>query len=321
MPSARLRVFVGTRKGLFVLVADSGRKRWSIEGPHFLGQVVNSALVDPRDGRTALAAVKAGHLGPTIYRSTDLGNTWKESRLPPAFPRARSAAARESVNAVFWLTPGHRSEPGTWYAGTTPQALFRSEDGGETWRSVTGFNAHPNRRKWIGDPQASPPDGGTLHSINVDPFDAAHLYVGLSAGGVFESRDRGATWTPLNRGCAADFLPDPEAPFGHDPHCLRVHPRSRDIVYQQNHCGIYRLVRGEDRWERIGASMPREVRTWTGHGSRGAGAWVRLSIVVLDAMQEDGDDSVDRGSLETYVTTRRRDKTLLRNSRSKKSLA
>jgi photosystem II stability/assembly factor-like uncharacterized protein len=259
MPSARLRVLVGTRKGLFVLAADRARKRWSIEGPHFLGQVVNSALIDPRDGRSAVAAVKAGHLGPTVYRSSDLGLTWKEARVPPAFPKAGEACLGESVNAVFWLTPGPAAEPGTWYAGTTPQALFRSEDGGETWQSVEGFNAHPDRRRWIGDPQATPPDGGTLHSINVDPFDPAHLYVGLSSGGVFESRDRGATWSPLNRGCAADFLPDPEAAFGHDPHCLRVHPRTRDVVYQQNHCGIYRLVRAEDRWERIGAAMPRAI--------------------------------------------------------------
>jgi photosystem II stability/assembly factor-like uncharacterized protein len=251
-----LTILVGTRKGLFLLKADRKRRQWSMEGPHFLGQVVNHAVVDPRDGRTVLAAVRAGHLGPTVFRSDDIGAHWKEAATPPAFPKA---AGGESVSHVFWLSPGHKSEPNRWYAGTSPQALFVSDDGGRNWSGVEGFNAHPDRRRWIGEPHEAPPDGGTLHSISVDPFDAAHLYIGCSAGGVFESRDRGATWTPLNRGCAADFLPDPDAAYGHDPHCLRVHPKTRDVVYQQNHCGIYRLSRRENRWERIGKTMPKDI--------------------------------------------------------------
>jgi hypothetical protein len=254
-----LLILVGTRKGLFLLKADRRRRRWSMEGPHFLGQIVNHAVLDPRDGRTLLAAVRAGHLGPTVFRSEDRGASWKEAATPPAFAKAGTADSGESVSHVFWLAPGHATEPGRWYAGTSPQGLFTSDDGGATWSGVQGFNVHPDRRRWIGGPQDAPPDGGTLHSINVDPFDPAHIYIGLSAGGVFETRDRGVTWTPLNRGSAADFLPDPDAEFGHDPHCLRVHPLARDVVYQQNHCGIYRLERRDNRWDRVGLAMPREV--------------------------------------------------------------
>jgi photosystem II stability/assembly factor-like uncharacterized protein len=255
---ARLIVLVGTRKGLFTLSSDAARRAWTLDGPHFLGQVVNHAVLDSRDGRTMLAAVRAGHLGPTVYRSVDSGAHWKEASAPPAFDKATGNAAAESVSHVFWLAPGHRSEPGRWYAGTSPQGLFSSDDGGDTWVGVAGFNANPDRRKWIGGLQDAPPDGGTLHSINIDPGDARHLYIGLSGGGVFETRDRGGTWSPLNAGCAADFLPDPDAAYGHDPHCLRVHPVSGD-VYQQNHCGIYRLDRGERRWERIGRNMPADI--------------------------------------------------------------
>ncbi|MEO7741510.1 MAG: glycosyl hydrolase, partial [Usitatibacter sp.] len=63
-----ITVLVGTRKGLFVLRSDRARGNWALEGPHFLGQVVNHAVLDPRDRRTLLAAVKAGHLGPTVFR-------------------------------------------------------------------------------------------------------------------------------------------------------------------------------------------------------------------------------------------------------------
>jgi hypothetical protein len=271
---ARLLVLAGTRKGLFILQADARRRKWSMAGPHFLGESVNHAVLDPRDRRTLLAAVKAGHLGPTVYRSEDFGANWKEAASPPAFPRAQGG---EAVDHVFWLAPAHAKEPGRWYAGTSPQGLFASTDGGRNWESKPGFNAHPDRRKWIGGPQDAPPDGGTLHSINVDPADPRHLYIGCSAGGVFESRDHGAAWKPLNRGVAADFLPDPDAEYGHDPHCLRVHPVTGD-VYQQNHCGIYRLDRTRAAWDRIGRNMPREIGdigfTMTLHPRDPLAAWV-----------------------------------------------
>ena len=251
-------VLVGTRKGLFVLLGDVGRQKWRAEGPHFLGQIVHHAVLNPASG-TMLAAVRAGHLGPTIFRSTDFGKSWKEASSPPAFPKSSGDSYGWSVGHVFWLSKGHASEPKGWYAGTSPHGLFRSDDDGVTWQSVDGFNLHPDRAKWLGGSQEAPPDGATLHSINVDPFDKSHLYVGMSSGGVFESIDAGATWKPLNQGCVADFLPDPNAEYGHDPHCLRVHPTARDVVYQQNHCGIYRLDRTANRWQRIGDNMPKEI--------------------------------------------------------------
>ena len=259
-----LAILVGTRKGAFILFADKARKKWSMDGPHFLGQIVNHLVLDPRNGKTLLVAARAGHLGPTVFRSTDLGKSWKEASCPPAFPAApEGAGEREkglSVSHVFWLTPGHSSEPGVWYAGTSPQGLFRSADDGVTWESVDGFNLHPDRRKWCGDPdQDAPPDGATLHSINIDPSNAKHIYIGMSGGGVFESFDRGGTWSALNQGCAADFIPTPDPEYGHDPHCLRVHAKFPGRVYQQNHCGIYSLDRKAKRWERIGNNMPKEI--------------------------------------------------------------
>jgi hypothetical protein len=98
-----------------------------------------------------------------------------------------------------------------------------------------------------------------LHSIIVDPRDPQHLYVGLSGGGVFESVDGGDDWAPLNAGCRADFFPDPFPEFGHDPHCVRSHPARPDRLWQQNHCGIYRMDREEGEWRRVGERMPPEV--------------------------------------------------------------
>ncbi|HRE13828.1 MAG TPA: glycosyl hydrolase, partial [Usitatibacteraceae bacterium] len=208
---------------------------------------------------TLLAATSTGHLGPTLMRSTDLGRTWQESSRPPAFPKAGQGEKGRAVDHTFWLTPGHASEPGVWYAGTSPQGLFRSENDGLTWSGVAGFNDNPKYVDWTGGEKDGTPDGPKLHSINVDPRDAKRLYVAMSSGGVFESRDRGASWKPLNEGVLADYRPDKFPEYGQDAHCVRVHPLAPDVLWQQNHCGIYRLVRPGTRWERVGDNMPRSV--------------------------------------------------------------
>ena len=250
-------LFIGTRKGLWILSADANRTNWSSDGPHFLGHIVQHAVMDPRDGRSLLLAMRTGHLGPTVFRSSDLGATWKEASTPPAF--ASGDPLNRSLNAVFWLTPGPADEPGVWYAGGSPQGLFRTEDGGDTWTPVGGWNDHPMWPEWCEWPQENTPDGSMLHSVNIDPRDPAHLYLGLSGGGVFESVDGGNDWKPLNAGCRADFMPDPYPEYGHDPHCVRVHPAAPDRLYQQNHCGIYRMDRPDSTWVRIGENMPAEV--------------------------------------------------------------
>ena len=249
-------LLIATRKGFWILMGDTRRTTWKLHGPHFLGHIVHHAVLDPRDRKTLLVAARTGHLGHTVMRSTNRGKTWIESKQPPVFDPARDA---RSVDHVFWLTPGHPSEPGVWYAGTSPHGLFRSEDGGDTWSPVSGFNDHPMYSKWTGGEQDGTPDGPKMHSVIVDPSDARHLYIGMSSGGVFESVDKGADWKPLNAGCRADFRPDKYPEYGHDPHCVRLHPLAPDILYQQNHCGIYRMERAAGKWERIGDNMPKKI--------------------------------------------------------------
>ncbi len=259
MAAKNIRILVSTRKGAFVLSSNSLRRNWKISEPIFLGNIVHHMISDPRDAKRMLMAARTGHLGPTVFRSSNAGKTWKEAANPPAFAKAKAGEKGLVVDHAFWLSPGHASESGVWYAGTSPQGLFRSEDHGNSWESVRGFNDHPMRRTWTGGDQDGTPDGPKLHSILIDPRDSRHLYIGMSSGGVFESTNRGKDWKPLNRGCAADFLPNPDAEFGHDPHCVRLHSLMPDRLYQQNHCGIYRMDRSEGIWVRIGKKMPRAI--------------------------------------------------------------
>jgi hypothetical protein len=253
----RTLLMVGTRKGAFFFHGDPARRRWRLDGPHLLGCIVHHLVLDPRDNRTMLMATRTGHLGPVIMRSTDRGRTWTESTLPPAFAKAPEAQTGRAVDHTFWLSPGLPSQPGVWWAGTSPLGLFRSEDGGMTWSGIEGFNRDLVAR--IGTIGQDTPDGSVTHSILVDPRDPGHLYVGLSGGGSFESLDGGASWRALNGGVVATFLPDKDPEIGQDPHIMALHPLKPDRLYQQNHCGIYRLDRPGDVWTRIGMNMPKTV--------------------------------------------------------------
>ena len=252
-------LLIGTRKGAFVLRGDRTRRTWKLSAPMFLGHIVHHVVLDPRDRRTMLMAASTGHLGPTVFRSTDLGKTWKEAKTPPAFPKVPEGQKGRVVGHVFWLTPGHPSEPGLWYAGTSPQGLFRSNDGGVTWEPFSSINDDPQYREWMGSVQDGTPDGPKLHSIIVDPRNSKHLYFAMSGGGVHESVDGGRTWTPIVQGLEVVEGFDAATVTFHDPHCIRLCPSNPDRLYQQNHCGIYRLDQPSNTWVRIGKNMPKKV--------------------------------------------------------------
>jgi photosystem II stability/assembly factor-like uncharacterized protein len=285
--STRITLLVATRKGAWFFHSDARRKAWETDGPHFLGHSINHVQLDPRDGRTLLAAAKTGHLGPTIFRSTNFGRTWNEARQPPAFAKPAGELPGRSVDHTFWLTPGHASERDTWYAGTSPQGLFRSEDGGVSWAPLPAVNDDPQFRAWMGSAQDGTPDGPKLHSIIVDPRDPAHLVFAMSGGGVHESHDAGRSWAPLIKGLEVVEGFDATNIAFHDPHCVRQCPGHPDRLYQQNHCGIYRLDRSADPaaavWQRIGRNgfpmvvHPRDADTAWVFPMDAATVWPRTS--------------------------------------------
>ncbi len=259
----KILLLVGTKKGAFIISSEDSRKSWSVSSPILLGNTINHIVADPREPSLMLMAAKTGHLGPTIFRSHDYGKTWKEATTPPAFPKIDGSDPKidkKTVKSVFFLTPGHSSEPLVWYAGTVPQGLFVTKDGGDHWASFDKFNKYPAAQNWMDN--EGTPAGPILHSINVDPRDKNHICLALSLGGVFETFDGGETWKPENKDVLACFLPDPYPEYGHCVHNLQMSLKNPDMLYQQNHCGVYWLNRATGRWKRIGKNLPEKIRDY-----------------------------------------------------------
>ena len=250
MPSSKTLI-LGTRKGLFVL--KSGKAGWRVARYAHSASPVPYAFVDSRTD-TLWASLDHGHWGCKLHRSTDLGETWEEIEAPKYPKNARTkpwttGKPQPATMRYLWvIQAGGADEPGRLYLGTEPGGLFVSDDGGSTFKLNRGLWNHPTRyEKWFGGGR----DMAGIHSIFVDPRDSKRVLVGVSCAGVFETLDGGKTWNPRNRGMSADFLPDPKAEVGQDPHYFEACASDPDALWQQNHCGIYRSKDGAASWKLV----------------------------------------------------------------------
>jgi photosystem II stability/assembly factor-like uncharacterized protein len=282
------RLLVGTRKGLFVFESEgAGSRRWKQAALHFIGEPVSSALADPRDG-TLYAALNLGHFGVKLHRLRAGEREWEPCTTPVYPPQPEVAAAvdlatstdmadapagpgsalhaqpeRESEAApppteplwsleqIWTLEPGGPDEPGTLWAGTIPGGLFRSDDGGERWTLNRALWDRPERREWAGGGY----DHAGIHSVLIDPRDSAHVTIGVSSGGVWQTVDGGASWRATTRGMHADYMPPERSdePNVQDPHRVVQCKAAPDTLWTQHHCAIFRSTDGGEHWTRIEA--------------------------------------------------------------------
>ncbi|WP_305983352.1 WD40/YVTN/BNR-like repeat-containing protein [Roseivirga thermotolerans] len=240
-------LLVGSRKGLMVYQRAKGSQEWKHTDTHFLGIPVSLAAIDAHTGYW-WAMLDHGHWGCKLHRSAD-GKVWEELEAPK-YPEGEEV--KDGVPATtryLWaFSPGAKSEPGTIYIGTEPGGLFKSTNNGDSFELVRALWDHPSRKdQWFGGGRDYP----GIHSILVNPENPDHLYVSISCAGTFETTDGGKSWEPRNKGLKADFLPDPNSEIGQDPHLVEWCMANRQVMWQQNHCGIYRSADGGKNWADI----------------------------------------------------------------------
>ncbi|MDH3648837.1 MAG: hypothetical protein OEQ53_04095 [Saprospiraceae bacterium] len=239
-------LLVGTRKGLLVFEKSPSQGSWKVANDGFLGIPVCMVYVDEREDQWWVA-LDHGHWGMKLHRSVNRGQSWDEVEAPK-YPEGTliKEDVPASLHYIWAFAHGGKEYPGKLYIGTEPGGLFEMNGDGFILNESL-WNQPSRTDQWFGGGRDYP----GIHSIVVDPQNSDHIYVGISCAGVFETADRGANWQVRNDGLRADFLPDPHAEVGHDPHLLLASPTNPKVMWQQNHCGIFRSINGGARWQEV----------------------------------------------------------------------
>jgi hypothetical protein len=236
---------VGTRKGAFVFTSKDGRRTWKSSGPFFRGKEIYHVTYDKRN-KILFASVNDEHWGPSVARSTDLGKNWKITD-PPKYPKESGL----SVKRIWNVTPGTENEENVVYAGVEPAMLFRSDNRGESWSINESLLNNETRPKW------QPGGGGLcLHTILVDERDPNNMHLAISAVGTLNSKDGGSSWKFQNKNVLADFFPEKYPEYGQCVHKIVRNRERPDVLYQQNHCGVYRSDDNGENWIDIRNNLP-----------------------------------------------------------------
>ncbi|HZL99116.1 MAG TPA: sialidase family protein [Planctomycetota bacterium] len=221
--SPRVILSIGTKKGCFVAESGKSRDKFKLRGPFGPGIGVYTTLIDTRGLPRLYFSSCNPFFGMKLLRSDDLGHSFEETKSAPAFPEGDG---RAMLN--IWSLQPAPGDDQLW-CGVEPAALFRSEDGGDSWTLVPGISNHEHARQWM------PGNGGLcLHTILPD---GERLHLGISTGGHYLSEDGGTTFRPSNTGVGAGFSPDPYPEFGQCVHKIARHPAAPGRLYMQNHGG------------------------------------------------------------------------------------
>jgi hypothetical protein len=240
-------IIAGTSKGLVTFVR-SGRD-WNISSVAFPGLAISMFYVDDRTN-TWWAGISHRHWGEKLHFSNDEGKTWTEAHAPSYGEHQYRQGKPATLKRIWVMQHAGTDRAGGLWLGTEPGGLFYSDDGGKSFQLNKSLWDHPSRHdenQWFGAGKDYP----FIHSIVLDPRNSDHLFVGVSCAGVFETWDNGKSWQARNQGLVAAYLPNPVADVGHDPHKLLSCPTNPDVIWQQNHCGIFRTSNGGQTWEDV----------------------------------------------------------------------
>jgi hypothetical protein len=254
---SEVRVLVGTRKGAFVLESDGKRRQWQVSGPHFAGWEIYHVKGSPADPDRLYASQSSSWFGQVIQRSSDGGKSWEAVGNQFAYEGATDThqwydgTPHPWEFARVWHLEPSATDPDTVYAGVEDAALFRTTDGGQTWKELPGLRRHGSGPRW------QPGAGGMcLHTILLDPSRPERIFIAISAAGAFRSDDSGKSWRPINRGLKSEQIPEPTAEVGHCVHRIAMHPARPEVLFMQKHWDVMRSDDGGGSWQEVSGNLP-----------------------------------------------------------------
>jgi photosystem II stability/assembly factor-like uncharacterized protein len=200
------------------------------------------ALTDPE-------VVYAGVEDAALFRSDDGGGTWHELsglRGHGSGPRWQPGAGGMCLHTIL-LDPVN---PGRIFIAISAAGVFRTDDGGETWRPIN----RGLRSEHIPDPTADV--GHCVHRIAMHASRPNVLFM-QKHWDVMRSDDAGESWREVSGNLPSDFG-FPIDVHAHEPETIYVVPIKSDSEHYppEGKLRVYRSRSGGNEWEALTRGLP-----------------------------------------------------------------
>jgi photosystem II stability/assembly factor-like uncharacterized protein len=181
--------------------------------------------------------------GDGIYKSTDAGKTWTHLGLRDAYQIASIAIDPRDSNRLFVAALGHP------YGPNKERGVFRSTDGGQTFRKVLYKDENTGAADLVLDPSNPRTVYAVLWAARVAPWEVRSGESFIYAGsGLFKSTDGGDTWHPLTAG-----LPGADDGLGRIGLAVSTSQPNRlyATLEAKKDAGIYRSDNAGESWTKV----------------------------------------------------------------------
>lgn len=198
VPGDPLTYYMGTTGGGLWKTTDAGQHWQNISDGFFkLGSVgaVQVSNSDPNTvyvgmGEHAPRGVMTSH-GDGVYKSTDAGKTWKNIGLKESQHISRIRIHPSNPDIVYVAAQG------ALHAPNNERGIFKSTDGGKTWKNVLFVNGLTGCSELAMDPTNSNILYATMWEHQRKPW---VVISGGDGSGVYKSTDAGETWNKIENG-------------------------------------------------------------------------------------------------------------------------
>ncbi|MHB1921512.1 MAG: VPS10 domain-containing protein [Chitinophagaceae bacterium] len=189
--------YIGVCNGGVWKTIDAGRTWQPIFDQESTGSIGDVAVA-PSDPQVVYAASGEGlqrpdlSVGNGIYRSGDGGKTWQHRGLTEGQQIAGLAIDPRNANRVFAAVLGHP------YGPNPERGVFRTTDGGKTWKKVLYLDENTGAAQVTMDPKNPDIIFADLWSARQGPWENGS-WQGPGSG-LYKSADGGNSWKPLTKG-------------------------------------------------------------------------------------------------------------------------
>ena len=210
-------IYVGAEAGrLYRKEADADSWETLSENGLVPSPQARAVVFDPRNPETLFVGTQRG-----VYRSKDRGDHWERMDLPEG----------RTVRSLKF----HPDNPQIMYLGTEGSEVYRSDDGGESWKYMAT----------IRNPDAVQMAFSTrILGLAMEAGHPEHMYAALEVGGAARSSDGGNNWEIANHNFAGnvDLM---------DLHGVAVGSPQQDAIFISNRVGVWRSRDRGDNWENL----------------------------------------------------------------------